>query len=79
MDSFVQQIAGIKISVKGVPIKLKKALLLLLFFIYTLNTITILRHLNCQNTLQFPMFALLFKTYLQTGHLQLPLSQLSVK
>ena len=25
MDSFVQQIAGIKISVKGVPIKLKKA------------------------------------------------------
>ena len=62
MDSFVQQIAGLKISVKGVPIQLKEAKIILLLFaifhIHFLNTITILRHLNsCQNTLQFPMFA----------------------
>jgi len=39
MDSFVQQIAGLKISVKGVPIQLKKAKinsLVVCYFSYTL-------------------------------------------
>ena len=39
MDSFVQQIAGLKISVKGVPIQLKKVKinsLVVCYFSYTL-------------------------------------------
>lgn len=68
MDSFVQQIAGLKISVKVSQYSWRKLKLILLLFaiflIHFLNTITFLNHLNsCQNTLQFPMIAYSKLTY----------------
>lgn len=83
MDSFVQQIAGLKISVKGVPIQLKKAKinsLAVCYFSYTL-----FKYNNIFKTFKFLLThpsisrVCIFKTYLQTGHFQLPLSQLSLK
>lgn len=83
MDSFVQQIAGLKISVKGVLIQLKKVKinsLVVCYFSYTL-----FKYHNIFNPFEFlpkhPSIShvCIFKTYLQTGHFQLPLSQLSLK
>lgn len=83
MDSFVQQIAGLKISVKGVLIQLKKVKinsLVVCYFSYTL-----FKYNNMFNPFEFlpkhPSIShdCIFKTYLQTGHFQLPLSQLSLK
>ena len=83
MDSFVQQITGLKISVKGVPIQLKKVKtnsLVVCYFSYTL-----FKYNNIFKPFEFlpkhPSIShvCIFKTYLQTGHFQLPLSQLSLK
>lgn len=83
MDSFVQQIAGLKISVKGVPIQLKKVKINSLVVCYFSNTL--FKYNNIFNPFEFlpkhPSIShdCIFKTYLQTGHFQLPLSQLSLK
>ena len=53
MDSFVQQIAGLKISIKGVPIQLKKAKINYLVVCYLLFAYTLFKYNNIFNTFEF--------------------------